>query len=134
MTTLNNFDQIDYVLAGNPNTPAVVLERLAFNRQTKVRRHIAENRCTPPAVLSVLAGDLEVEVVTAVAMHPAISRELRTELALHHSIDVRYAVAENPETRASILFMLAEDDNPYVRERALQTIRKYWVSDFCSRL
>ncbi len=103
-------------------------------RVSRVRSYIVENRCTPPAVLSVLAGDLDVEVVTVTANHPAISRELRTELALHYSIDARFAIAENSEMRAGILLMLAEDDNSYVRERSLQTIRKFWVSNLCSRL
>lgn len=131
MTTV---EDIDYLLAGNPNTPLKVLDRLALDKHQRVRRHVAENINTPPAVLSRLARDPDVEVVSAVAVHPAISRELRAELALHDSVEVRYSIAEYPLARASILFILVEDDNPYVRDRALQTIRKYWVQDFCSRL
>ena len=37
-------------------------------------------------------------------------------------MDVRYGVAENPHMPENILFALTQDENPYVRCRALKTL------------
>ncbi|MDZ4836228.1 MAG: hypothetical protein SGJ27_20815 [Candidatus Melainabacteria bacterium] len=131
---MNSIERIDYLLAGNPNTPPNVLEQLAMDKDKRVRLHIAENINTPQAVLERLADDLDSEVVAAVASHPSISRDLRSALVLHDNIGVRYEIAQNPLARASVLFMLVEDENAYVKERALETIRKFWVNEFCANL
>ena len=47
------------VVAGNPNTPVKVLERLANDSVSLIRLHVAENPRTPADILRRLANDHE---------------------------------------------------------------------------
>jgi hypothetical protein len=82
-------------IAGNPNTSAQTLRRLAKHQCNDVRAAVAENKNTEIDVLETLCAD-------------------------PHA-DVRYSLAENPYLPAVIIERLAQDDNPYVAHRAQLT-------------
>jgi hypothetical protein len=109
------------IVAANPNTPMDVLAHLAEDSANLVRRHVAENPRTSQAVLKRLAYDHEAEVRLAVAENSCTSPELLARL--DSDADVRYGVAENPHMPMNILADLARDDNPYIRFRALKTLK-----------
>lgn len=111
------------IVAANPNTPKDVLERLAKDSAGLVRRHVAENPHTAPEVLKLLAYDQEQEVRLAVAENSSTPTDLLARLGSDPDVDVRYGVAENPHMPMSILAELARDDNPYIRCRALKTLK-----------
>jgi hypothetical protein len=46
--------QVRRVVAGNPNTPRQVLERLAEDKSASIRRAVAENPRTPVEILKKL--------------------------------------------------------------------------------
>jgi hypothetical protein len=58
-------------VAGNPSTPPAVLERLATDDDGDVRRRVAEHPSTPPAVLERLATDADDYVRRGVAGNPS---------------------------------------------------------------
>jgi hypothetical protein len=120
-----NFDLIHVrrVVAGNPNTPKEILEKLAEDTFPAIRCRIAENPKTPIKVLNRLAGDEYSEVRLAVAENPSTPEETLAALSSDQDTDVRYGVAENPHMPEDILVQLCEDDNPYVRCRALKTLQ-----------
>ena len=111
------------VVAGNPNTPKQILEKLAGDDFPAIRRRTAENPNTPVKVLQELACDQHSDVRLAVAENPSTPQETLAILATDEDSDVRYGVAENPHMPEDILVRLCEDDNPYVRCRALKTLQ-----------
>lgn len=124
-TTCNEFDvlHVRRVVAGNPNTPQLVLSRLADDSTPHIRRRVAENPKTPSEVLNRLARDAHSDVRLAVAENPSTPPEVLSWLATDEDMDVRYGVAENPHMPEDILLKLSEDDNPYIRCRALKTLQ-----------
>jgi hypothetical protein len=123
--TCSEFDvlHVRRVVAGNPNTPQLVLSRLADDSTPHIRRRVAENPKTPSEVLSRLARDAHSDVRLAVAENPSTPPDVLSWLATDEDMDVRYGVAENPHMPEEILFKLSEDDNPYIRCRALKTLQ-----------
>jgi hypothetical protein len=119
------FDEphIRRIVAANPSTPEQVLARLAQDSLSLVRRHVAENPHTTVDVLSRLASDSEPDVRLAVVENIGTPPEILARLACDPDLDVRYGVAENPHIPMNILATLARDDNPYIRCRALKTLR-----------
>ncbi len=111
------------VVAGNPNTPRQVLERLSEDAMPGIRRRTAENPKTPVEVLLRLAQDGHPDVRLAVAENPNTPPEVLALLAEDADADVRYGVAENPHMPEEILMKLGDDENPYVRCRALKTMQ-----------
>ena len=111
------------IVAANPNTPKQVLARLAEDRACVIRKHVAENPQTSAEVLKRLATDAEIDVRLAVAENPSAPSEILACLANDSDVDVRYGVAENPHMPIGILAELAKDDNPYIRCRALKTLK-----------
>lgn len=111
------------VLAGNPNTPKQILEKLAGDDFPAIRCRTAENPNTPVKILQELAGDQHSDVRLAAAENPSTPQETLAILAADEDTDVRYGVAENPHMPEDILVKLCEDDNPYVRCRALKTLQ-----------
>lgn len=57
--------------AKHPNAPGLVLAKLAQHQERGIRMFVAENRSTPPDVLSVLANDEYSGVRDAVAANPS---------------------------------------------------------------
>jgi hypothetical protein len=111
------------IVAGNPNTSNQVLAHLAEDNISIVRRHVAENSRTPIEILKRLAFDTALDVRLAVAENSCTPPELLARLASDSDLDVRYGVAEIPHIPMNILAELARDENPYVRCRALRTLR-----------
>jgi len=56
--------------------------------------------------------------------NPNVGEHAFAELAHDEHPDVRYAVAENPRAPRSTLSFLLFDDNPYVADRARQTLER----------
>lgn len=126
-TTIDSHDfdiyHVRRVVAGNPNTPKQVLERLAADSMPNIRRRTAENPRTPVDILRRLAEDEHCDVRLAVAENPHTPPDVLAMLGNDPDADVRYGVAENPHMPEDILVKLSDDDNPYVRCRALKTLQ-----------
>jgi hypothetical protein len=58
-------------VAQNANTPVPVLEKLAGDSYSYVRREVAQNANTPVPVLEKLAGDSDSDVGRAAQQNPA---------------------------------------------------------------
>lgn len=69
-----------------------------------------------------LATDWNVGVVSAAALNPSLPRQILEALIKHESLEVRYAIADGPGVPMPILLRLADDENPYISQRAMQTI------------
>jgi hypothetical protein len=123
--TSQEFDiyHVRRVVAGNPNTPKQVLARLAGDQLPGIRQRVAENPKTPVEVLVSLAADEHPDVRLAVAENSNTPPEVLATLATDCDLDVRYGVAENPHMPEEILLRLSDDENPYVRCRALKTLQ-----------
>lgn len=123
--TGTHFDVIHVrrIVAGNPNTPKQILERLAEDSTPAIRQRTAENPNTPVKILNELAHDEHGEVRLAVAENLSTPQDTLAYLASDEDMDIRYGVAENPHMPEDILVQLCEDENPYVRCRALKTLQ-----------
>jgi len=112
------------VVAGNPNTPTQILAKLSADQHSVIRRHVAENPRTPAAVLRKLAQDHDMDVRLAVADNVHTPPDTLALLARDVCVDVRYDLAENRHLPEPVLIELTQDENPYVRIRALKTLRQ----------
>ncbi len=121
---LERGDAFGYLMAGNQELSTDVLLQLSQANNYKIRLRIAENSCTPPALLNELAEDMHPEVRVAVADNPNAPYEALERLAADECIDVRYGLAENSQLPISILLHLINDDNPYVASRANKTANR----------
>jgi hypothetical protein len=112
-------------LASNPGTKPEVLDKLATRADAPpIVERVAENSTTDPSTLQKLAQHEEASVRAAVGDNQNTPNEVIEELACDHSLDVRYTLAENPATPRDVLEKLAEDENPYIANRAQQTLGK----------
>jgi hypothetical protein len=114
--------QVRRVVAGNPNTPGAVLNRLSADTSPSIRRAVAINPKTAPELLKRLACDQIGEVRLAVTENPNAPLDILIALSADHDVDVRYGIAENPHLPENLLFKLTLDENPYVRCRAMKTL------------
>ena len=122
-------------VARSAATPIGALEVLSKDPQLQIRQVVAWNTAVPLAILSVLSEDPDASVQRIVAMNPNATPEMvlslirkhvgaqwrsglarrsdakpvLRELALDPEIDVRLAVAQNPNTPVETLFALAND-------------------------
>ena len=119
----------EYLRAGCSRTPADVLYTLAESVSESVRRRVAENQSTPKKLLESLSSDLSSEVRAQVAFNSRTSLREKWRLAMDSSPDVRYQIAENPHTDTEILIWLSTDENPYVAQRADQTLQSILNDD-----
>jgi hypothetical protein len=110
------------VVAGNPNTPRQVLQRLATDRSVVIRSAVASNPKATVDMLQVMAEDPSSEVRLAVTENTNTPWELLLKVASDPDPDVRYGVAENPHIPEDVLLSLMADENPYVAWRALRTM------------
>ncbi|MGE0266322.1 MAG: response regulator [Candidatus Obscuribacterales bacterium] len=110
-------------LAANPGTDSGILRIISKEtRFESILVTIAENRSTPVDVLSRLVNHASSEVRIGVADNPECTVEILQILKGDLSVDVRYSLADNHNIPLRILHDLAEDDNPYVADRALRTL------------
>lgn len=106
------------LVAANPSTQLPVFERLAADKEMRVRKYVAANVSAPSSVLERLAGDKHGEVRESVAMNPSSPASVLRSLAADKRVGVRSCVAGNPSSPASALRSLAADKSEYVRLRA----------------
>jgi len=111
-----------YMAAASTATPVEVLSCLATDERPNIRKRVAENPNTPPDALSLLAGDLVSSVRAAVARNRQAPAYVLRQLSQDDDVDVRYAIAANPEMPDAILLSLFMDPDPYVADRASQTL------------
>lgn len=105
----------DTLLASSHFTPISILEWLAKDKNSVIRRSIANNLGTPMSLLKQLATDKDPDVLTGVAKNPNTSSLILEELAKNSDPDVRYAVCSNPNTAVPSLETLARDKENRVR-------------------
>lgn len=115
---------IRYVMAGNPHTSEMVLEKLAQEANATIRARVAENPNAPSAVLKKLASDADPEVRMAVVENPKAPTDLLEKLAKDESDDVRLALASNPQCPQAILKTLAAEENPHIVAAANNSLSK----------
>lgn len=108
-------------LASSLGKETGVLDRLARRVNKAVQQRVAENRTTSSETLEFLSRHELSDIRSAVAQNDNSLRSTVTALAGDASSDVRFAMAENPWTSVALLEGLAEDDNPYVQDRAKRT-------------
>ena len=135
-------DRVRAAVASNPSTPleallslskdtdAGVRCHLASNRQAplecltplskdtfSIRKAIAENPSTPPALLDTLSKDYYSQVQLAALKNPSLPEETLGAFAEHWDNEIREIVAGNPSTPAPRLRLLAMDRSVNVRQR-----------------
>lgn len=120
---LSPVSRIRRIVASNPNTPAVVLGRLAQDHDAIVRMAVAENPRTPSDILAMLAQDANSDVRLTVVENRNTWLVTLYRLAADDNDDVRYGMAECCHMPVEILLLLCDDENPYVRARASKTMR-----------
>ena len=103
-------------VAQNPNTSKSVLEKLADDSKAYVRKIVAINRNTPETVLKKLADDIYFTVRKNVAQNPNTSKSVLEKLASDSEEYVRKYVAGNSNTTESVLKKLASDSYEDVRK------------------
>lgn len=111
-----------YVASGSLSTPSEVLACLATDERIQIRRRVAENASTPPDALSQLASDPVAAVRAGVARNTRTPVFVLRQLAQDDDVSVRFAIAANAEMPDAILLSLFMDPDPYVAERASQTM------------
>ena len=112
------------VLAGNPHTSPMVLDKLAKDDNEKVRCRVSENPNISAQALTELAKDSSREVRLCVMENPKASKEIYTLLAKDESEDVRLGLASNHSVPRTILEDLIKDDNVFVADRANKTLEE----------
>ena len=110
------------VLAGNPHTSPMVLEKLASDKNERVRCRVSENTNVSATTLMKLAKDPSREVRLSVMENPKASESIYDVLAKDESEDVRLGLSGNHSVPVKILEKLAEDDNVFVADRANKTL------------
>ncbi len=112
------------MLASNPRTPADMLDFLSNVSPVDILLRVAENPSSGKDTLSRLAFHEDPEVRAAVSENPNTPESCFKRLASDESVDVRYRLAENPHSPAAALYNLLKDENPYVAQRARQTLSR----------
>jgi hypothetical protein len=105
----SSFPRIREAIAGNAQTPIVILEQLAHDKQWCVRRGVAKNLNTPAFILAKLADDEDpadgyCEVPCSVASNPNAPIPLLEKLAMYEYNnmpveDVRLAATNNLQSK-----------------------------------
>jgi hypothetical protein len=113
----------DYIKAGNPETSADELRRMAESFSAFIRLRVAENVATPEDILSELADDPNPEVRIAVAVNPRTRASDCARIIADADVDVRMGIAADLAAPYFALKKLSEDDNPYVKVQAQRTMR-----------
>ena len=122
---LNSHSQLlrtKYLNAGNPASSAAVLDLLAEDCHPAIRARVAENINVPLRTLIKLVGDKSEQVRLSASFNDKLPEIFQFQLANDPHEDVRFSLAEDPNTAVEILRILAEDSNVYVKDRAQKTI------------
>jgi two-component system, chemotaxis family, response regulator Rcp1 len=114
--------QVRLVLAGNPHTSQMVLQKLSIEDDPRIRSRVAENPNTPASVLLALSRDENADVRLSVSENPNTPGSVLEALAKDASDDVRMGMASNPHLAQSILKALTQDENVFVADNANRTL------------
>lgn len=114
--------RVRHIVAGNPNTPAAVLDFLSKVQDFSVVERVAENNRAHAATLARLALHEQVSVRLALCENTATPEAVLRQLTADSNPDVRYRLAESTLVPDSILEILSRDENPYVSGRAHRTL------------
>lgn len=113
---------LEYLNAGDPATPEDRLRALSCHEKLEIRCRVAQNPSTPADVLMTLSTALEPEVRAALASNRQLSDEIIEALCRDSHADVRLQLADQIHAPERILHSLIDDENPFVRDRAEQTL------------
>ncbi len=117
-------ENIRWLLAINPNTPAPVLDQLAKNESASLLERVAQNPCTHSVTLARLANHENPQVRASVSENGNISLSTTWRLARDPDADVRMRLAESYNIPIAVLKVLSCDENPYVQYRARLTMER----------
>ena len=132
----NENDHICMLVAKNPNTPPDVLKILLTHKDANIRKEIASSKNQKLFseieedkeglnVLNALIKDRsEVVRATLASNHLFSDPKILTLFSTDESEYVRIGVAKNPNTPSDVLQVLARDENGYVRQAAIETLKK----------
>jgi hypothetical protein len=102
-------------LAENRSTPPEVLTQLSKDEDPNVRYGVAYNPNTPPEVLTQLSKDKDSDIRWNVAHNPNTPPEVLTQLSKDKDEEVRWAVAGISKTPPEVLTQLSKDNDPNIR-------------------
>lgn len=119
----------NYLRAGSSETTIEELAQLAVSEHHKIRMRVAENLRTSPEILEYLANDKHTDVRLAVATNRTAPPEVILKLAHDDDATVRHGLAEDPDTARVVLWILSNDENPYVSCRARKTMQSLGLLD-----
>lgn len=111
-------------LASHPEAKPSSLRKLAKHECESIVIRVAENPNTPVDVLEDLAHHEHPEVRVALSENPNATARILMVLVEDEHADVRYGLAENHNTPLAVLSRLCEDENPYVADRAQNTLNR----------
>ena len=120
-------DEDSYVrkeVAYNPNTPVDILRKLAEDKDWRARAGVPRNPNTPVDILIKLAEDVYSGVRYEVPRNPNTPAEVLTKLAEDEDDSTRYNVARNPNTPVEALRKLAMDEDDDVSYNAENQLRE----------
>lgn len=121
--------RVRWMVANHPNTPASVLVSMIETMPVAIVRRIAEHPSLSQDVLLSLCTHQDGEVRAGVVDNSSSPRHIIERLVVDQCIDVRYAIAANYKIDQDLLVRLLDDDNPYVVQRARQTLCRMDVSE-----
>lgn len=127
-------NKAEYEAAGNISTSFNDLVILSQNEHPAVRSRVAENPSCPLYLLAFLVQDVSGEVRISVASNPKATRTLLEWLSHDSCPDVRFALGEDHNLPQEILEVLMRDENPYVAQRARNTMTRIQQSRFSSNV
>lgn len=117
------------MVANHPNTPASVLVSIIETMPVTIVRRIAEHPSLSQEAILSLCEHHDGEVRAGLVDNCSTPRHIIERLVVNQCIDVRYAIAANYDIDQDLLVRLLDDDNPYVVQRARQTLRRLDVSE-----
>lgn len=126
--------RLKMMIASNPDTPADMLDFLVQVSPVAVIARIAENPNAGRNTLTRLAFHPDPTVRSAVADNPNTPESCFKRLTSDESVDVRFRIAENPQAPVSSLNALLRDENPYVSNRAHQTLARLLTNAFAIKV
>lgn len=114
---------LDIKTAQNPDTDPLRLKELSEHSDWRVRYWVAFNPNTPFAALAALAKDPVNYVRKGLIRHHNASASNLAALESDLDVDIRYHVAQHPNTPIETLIRMAlGDSNESVRSKALSRI------------
>ncbi len=108
----------------NPHIPITLIEQLAEDEDTYVRRSLAKNPHIPITLMEQLAEDKDTYIRRSLAENPHIPITLMEQLAEDEDIYVRYAVARNISTPINFLEkLILKIRNKSYRDSLIENLR-----------